>query len=168
MCPEIHDPDSWAVIAYFILVASGTIFSLSQRRRGAHSSRPLTWVGACAESARKCRLRHLSSGIQQPLNPLRLASNDLQISLGWPVRSRAPLLPVSKRAKRDMVTDGKFLLRQCQSASNDFSLRRSLHPAKIFSSQRPRVAVGTGCCLDGRGRHGLKRFAGSSRFAHFG
>ena len=55
--------------------------------------------------------RSLSSGIQQPLDPLRLAGNDLQISLGWPVRSRAPLLPVSQSAKGDMVAHGEFLLR---------------------------------------------------------
>jgi hypothetical protein len=32
--------------------------------------------------------------IQQLLNPFRIARNDLQISLGWPIRLGAALLPV--------------------------------------------------------------------------
>jgi hypothetical protein len=66
--------------------------------------------------------------IQQPLDSLGLASNDLQISLGWPIRLRAALLPVPESAEWDVVADGEFLLRQCQGAANDFCLRRSLHP----------------------------------------
>ncbi len=108
----------------------------------------------------------LSPLIQQPLNPLRLAGNDLQIGLSWLVRLRAALLPVPESAEGDVVADGEFLLRQCQGAANDFRLRRSLHPLKIAGSQRLRVAVGAGGRLDGRGRHGPKRFAGSSRLVH--
>jgi hypothetical protein len=43
------------------------------------------------------------SWIQQPLNPLRLARNDFQISLGWPIRLRVPSLPVTESAEGDLV-----------------------------------------------------------------
>src|SRR5712671_2820367 len=73
-----------------------------------------------------CPTMRLSPWIQQPLDALRLAGNDLQVGLGWPVRLRAALLPVPESAEGDVVADGEFLLRQRQSAANDFCLRRSL------------------------------------------
>ena len=104
--------------------------------------------------------------IQEALDALGFARNDLQIGLRWLVRFRAALLPVPESAQRDVVAGSEFLLRQGQGAANDFRLRRPLHPLKIAGGQRLRVAVGASSRFDGLGRHGPKRFAGSSRLAH--
>ena len=55
--------------------------------------------------------RALCPLIQQPLDSLRLARNDLQIRLGWPVRLRAALLSVPESAQGDVIADGELLLR---------------------------------------------------------
>ena len=104
--------------------------------------------------------------IQEALDAVGCARNDLEIGLGWLVRFRAALLPVPESAQRDMVADGKFLLRQGQGAANDFRPRRPLQSLQIAGGKRLRVLVGAGSRLDGLGRHGPKRFAGSSRLAH--
>ena len=50
--------------------------------------------------------------IQETLDALGFARNDLEIGLRWLVRYRAALLPVTESAQRNVVADGKFLLRQ--------------------------------------------------------
>src|ERR1039457_5089766 len=97
--------------------------------------------------------------IQEALDALRFARNDLEIGLRWLVRYRAALLPVPESAKRDVVLDGEFLLRQGQGAPNDFRLRRPLHPLKIAGGERLRVAVGASSRLDGLGVMGLSVLA---------
>lgn len=86
--------------------------------------------------------------IQQPLNPLRFARNDLQIGLGCPVGLRPALFPVAEGAKGDVVADREFFLRQCRGAANDFAcevrfIRLRLMAVSGCASRSARAAAST-------------------------
>src|SRR5258708_24312124 len=91
--------------------------------------------------------------VQQPLHPLRIACNDLQIGLGLPIWLGAALFPVSESAEGNVVADGQFLLRQRQGAANDSRLWRSPHPLEIAGCRRLRAAVGPRARLNASARH---------------
>ena len=81
--------------------------------------------------------------IQDPVDMVRIARNECQISPSGLVRFRPALLPIPQRTEGDVIAGGKFLLGQIQGTPDDFRLWCSPHPLDIGFGERLCIAIRT-------------------------
>src|ERR1017187_7744719 len=100
--------------------------------------------------------------IQYAVHMLRIVGDECQIGPRRLIRLGAALFPIPQCAERDVIANGKLLLRQLQGPANDLRLWRSFHPLEIGFGQRLGVTIRPGGPLNGFGSHQRKtvrRFA---------
>ena len=114
----------------------------------------------CAEEF-EIRSRRLIG--QRLMHVLGAAGDDAQIRLGRLIWGSAALFPIAQRAEGNAIAGGKLLLRQTESTTNNFGLRRALHAFPIGAGNRARIGIGDGGALDGAVRHCAERLSGFLR-----
>jgi len=85
-----------------------------------------------------------------------VAGDGAKIGARGLIRLRCPLLPIPRRAERNLKPGRKFFLRQTERPADDFKARRLLHAIHVRVRQRLSIRIGERSRMALRFTHGIE------------